>query len=250
VLASHGDTGRQFALASVTKLLVARAVQIAIEEGAVELDTAAGPPGSTVRHLLAHASGLAMLNGQTLARPGTRRIYSNYGFAVLADTVQQATEIEFGRYLTEAVLEPLGMSATRLDGGAPAAGYGATSTVADLAAFAGDLLSPATVSAQMHADAITVQFPGLDGVLPGYGVQRPNDWGLGFEIRDSKSPHWTGAGNSPASYGHFGQSGTLTWADPHAELALVVLTDRDFGDWALPVWPALADAVLAAHNSH
>jgi CubicO group peptidase (beta-lactamase class C family) len=250
VLASHGDTERQFVLASVTKPLVARAVQIAIEEGAVELDTAAGPPGSTVRHLLAHTSGLAMLNGQTLARPGTRRIYSNYGFAVLADTVQQATEIEFGRYLAEAVFEPLGMSATRLDGGAPAAGYGATSTVADLAAFAGDLLSPATVSAQMHADAITVQFPGLDGVLPGYGVQRPNDWGLGFEIRDSKSPHWTGAGNSPASYGHFGQSGTLIWADPHAELALVVLTDRDFGDWALPAWPALADAVLAAHNSH
>jgi CubicO group peptidase (beta-lactamase class C family) len=250
VLATHGDTERQFVLASVTKPLVARAVQIAIEEGAVELDTAAGPPGSTVRHLLAHASGLAMLNGQTLTRPGTRRIYSNYGFAVLADTVQQATEIEFGRYLAEAVFEPLGMSATRLDGGAPAAGYGATSTVADLAAFAGDLLSPATVSAQMHADAITVQFPGLDGVLPGYGVQRPNDWGLGFEIRDSKSPHWTGAGNSPASYGHFGQSGTLIWADPHAELALVVLTDRDFGDWALPVWPALADAVLAAHNSH
>jgi CubicO group peptidase (beta-lactamase class C family) len=250
VLASRGDTERQFALASVTKPLVARAVQIAIEEGAVELDTAAGPPGSTVRHLLAHASGLAMLNGQTLARPGTRRIYSNYGFAVLADTVQQATEIEFGRYLAEAIFEPLGMSATRLDGGAPAAGYGATSTVADLAAFAGDLLSPATVSAQMHVDAITVQFPGLDGVLPGYGVQRPNDWGLGFEIRDSKSPHWTGAGNSPASYGHFGQSGTLIWADPHAELALVVLTDRDFGDWALPVWPALADAVLAAHNSH
>jgi CubicO group peptidase (beta-lactamase class C family) len=250
VLASHGDIEREFVLASVTKPLVARAVQIAIEEGAVELDTAAGPPGSTVRHLLAHTSGLAMLNGQTLARPGTRRIYSNYGFAVLADTVQQATEIEFGRYLAEAVFEPLGMSATRLDGGAPAAGYGATSTVADLAAFAGDLLSPATVSAQMHADAITVQFPGLDGVLPGYGVQRPNDWGLGFEIRDSKSPHWTGAGNSPASYGHFGQSGTLIWADPHAELALVVLTDRDFGDWALPVWPALADAVLAAHNSH
>ncbi len=250
VLASHGDTDRQFALASVTKLLVARAAQIAIEEGAVELDAAAGPPGSTVRHLLAHASGLAMLNGQTLAKPGARRIYSNYGFAVLAETVQQATEIEFGRYLFEAVFEPLGMSATRLDGGAQAAGYGATSTVVDLAGFAGDLLTPATVSAEMHADAITVQFPGLDGVLPGYGVQRPNDWGLGFEIRDSKSPHWTGASNSPNSYGHFGQSGTLIWVDPSAQLSLVVLTDRDFGEWALPVWPALADAVLAAYNSH
>jgi CubicO group peptidase (beta-lactamase class C family) len=249
VLASHGDTERQFALASVTKLLVARAAQVAIEEGAVDLETAAGPPGSTVRHLLAHASGLAMHSDETLAKPGTRRIYSNYGFGVLAETVQRAAGIEFGRYLAEAVFEPLNMTATRLDGGAQAAGFGATSTVADLAAFAGDLLTPTTVSAQMHADAITVQFPGLNGVLPGYGQQRPNDWGLGFEIKDAKSPHWTGAKNSAASYGHFGQSGTLTWADPRAKLALVVLTDRDFGEWALPLWPALSDRVLAAYNS-
>lgn len=249
VLASHGDTERQFALASVTKLLVARAAQIAIEEGAVDLDTAAGPPGSTVRHLLAHASGLAMDSDETLAKPGARRIYSNYGFGILAETVQRAAGIEFGRYLAEAVFEPLDMTATRLDGGAQAAGFGATSTVADLAAFAGDLLTPTTVSAQMHADATTVQFPGLNGVLPGYGQQRPNDWGLGFEIKDAKSPHWTGAKNSAASYGHFGQSGTLIWADPQVKLALVVLTDRDFGDWALPLWPALSDRVLAAYNS-
>jgi CubicO group peptidase (beta-lactamase class C family) len=249
VLASHGDTERQFALASVTKLLVARAAQIAIEEGAVDLDSAAGPPGSTVRHLLAHASGLAMHSDETLAKPGARRIYSNYGFGVLAETVQRAAGIEFGRYLAEAVFEPLGMTATRLDAGAQAAGFGATSTVADLAAFAGDLLTPTTVSAQMHAAATTVQFPGLNGVLPGYGQQRPNDWGLGFEIKDAKSPHWTGAKNSAASYGHFGQSGTLIWADPQVKLALVVLTDRDFGDWALPLWPVLSDRVLAAYNS-
>ncbi len=244
VLARHGDTARQFALASVTKLLVARAAQIAIEEGAVDLDTAAGPPGSTVRHLLAHASGLAMQSGQTLARPGARRIYSNYGFVVLAETVQQAAGIEFSRYLAEAVFEPLGMTASRLDGGAQGAGFGATSTVADLAAFAGDLLSPTTVSAQMHAEATTVQFPGLNGVLPGYGHQRPNDWGLGFEIKDAKTPHWTGAKNSARSYGHFGQSGTFIWADPSAKLALVVLTDRVFDEWALPLWPAVADAVI------
>jgi CubicO group peptidase (beta-lactamase class C family) len=249
VVATHGDTERQFALASVTKPLVARAAHVAIEEGAVELAAAAGPPGSTVRHLLAHASGLAMLDGQILARPGTRRMYSNYGFAVLAETVQEASGIEFGRYLTEAVLEPLGMTATRLDGGAQTAGYGATSTVADLAAFAVDLLSPATVSPEMHAEATSVQFPGLDGVLPGYGVQRPNDWGLGFEIRDSKTPHWTGGHNSPGSYGHFGQSGTLIWVDPVAKLALVVLTDRDFGDWAVPLWPAISDNVLSTYNS-
>ncbi|OBA57740.1 serine hydrolase [Mycobacterium sp. 1100029.7] len=244
VLATHGDTEQEFVLASVTKLLVARAAQVALEEGVVELDTPAGPPGATIRHLLAHTSGLAMLENKVLAQPGTRRIYSNYGFRVLAETIERESGIEFARYLAEAVYEPLQMAATRLDGGAAEAGYGATSTVADLAAFAGDLLRPSTVSSEMHAEATTVQFPGLDGVLPGYGVQRPNDWGLGFEIRDSKTPHWTGARNSARTYGHFGQAGGFIWADPDAELALVVLTDRNFGDWATGVWPTLADAVL------
>lgn len=115
VLATHGDTARVFALASVTKPLVARAAQVAVEEGVVNLDTPAGPPGSTVRHLLAHTSGLAMHSDQALARPGTRRMYSNYGFTVLAESVQRESGIEFGRYLTEAVCEHLGMVTTRLD---------------------------------------------------------------------------------------------------------------------------------------
>ena len=247
VLASHGDTERVFELASVTKPLVARAAQVAVEEGVVDLDTPAGTPGSTVRHLLAHASGLAMHSDRILAKPGARRVYSNYGFGVLAETLQRESGIEFGRYLAEAVCEPLAMATTRLDGGAEAAGFGATSTVADLAAFAGELLRPSTVSAQLHAEATSVQFPGLDGVLPGYGVQRPNDWGLGFEIRDAKSPHWTGARNSARTFGHFGQSGGFIWADPAIDLALVVLTDRDFGDWALDLWPAISDAVTSDH---
>ena len=250
VLATYGDTSRTFALASVTKPLVARAVQVAVEEGVVDLDTPAGPPGSTVRHLLAHASGLAMHSADLQARPGTRRVYSNYGFAVLAETVQQQSGIEFGRYLAEAVFEPLGMAASRLDGGAAAAGFGGVSSVADLAAFAGDLLRPRTVSAQLHAEAISVQFPGLTGVLPGFGVQRPNDWGLGFEIRDAKSPHWTGAANSPATFGHFGQTGTFIWVDPVADLGLVVLTDRDFDEWAKPLWPALSDEVVKQFTQH
>jgi CubicO group peptidase (beta-lactamase class C family) len=245
VRATHGDTSHVFVLASVTKLLVARAAQIAVEEGVVELDTEAGPPGSTIRHLLAHTSGLAMHSEKSLAKPGTRRMYSNYGFAVLAESVQRESEIEFGTYLTEAVCEPLGMTTTRLDGGAAEAGYGATSTVNELALFAGELLRPVLVSAQMHADASAVQFPGLDGVLPGYGTQRPNDWGLGFEIRDSKSPHWTGARNSARTYGHFGQAGGFIWVDPEADLALVVLTDRDFGEWALDRWPKISDRVLS-----
>jgi len=249
VLATHGDTAREFRLASVTKPLVARAVQVAVEEGVVDLDTPAGPPGSTVRHLLAHASGLAMQSAEVLARPGSRRVYSNYGFQVLAELVQAESGIEFGRYLHEAVFQPLEMTSSRLDGGAQTAGYGAVSTVTDLAAFAADLLVPRIVSAQLHADATSVQFPGLAGVLPGFGAQRPNDWGLGFEIRDHKSPHWTGSANSPDTYGHFGQSGTFLWVDPARRLALVVLTDRDFDDWAKSLWPALSDQVLSEYNS-
>ena len=243
VVVEYGDTRQRFALASVTKPLVARAAQIAIEEGVVGLDTEAGPPGSTVRHLLAHAAGYAMHSPELMAKPGQRRVYSNYGFQVLAETIEQASGIEFARYLAEAVFEPLGMADSALQRGAEAAGFGAASTVADLVAFAGDLLRPRTVSAQMHAEATDVQFPGLTGVLPGFGVQRPNDWGLGFEIRDAKSPHWTGSSNSGRTYGHFGQSGTFLWVDPDADLALVVLTDRNFGEWAYPLWPALSDEV-------
>jgi CubicO group peptidase (beta-lactamase class C family) len=245
VLAEFGDQRHRFALASVTKPLAARAALVAVEEGVVDLDSAAGPPGSTVRHLLAHASGLAMHSAELMAEPGKRRVYSNYGFRVLAETVQDESGIEFGRYVHDAVFEPLSMTDTRLDGGARAAGYGATSTVADLVGFTGDLLRPVTVAAETHTEATTVQFPGLDGVLPGFGVQRPNDWGLGFELRDGKSPHWTGSTNSPATYGHFGQSGTFFWVDPAPGLALVVLTDRDFGEWARSFWPALSDTVLA-----
>lgn len=36
--------------------------------------------------------------------------------------------------------------------------------------------------------------------------------------------------------------------DPKADLALVVLTARDFGDWALDLWPAISDAVLAEYT--
>jgi CubicO group peptidase (beta-lactamase class C family) len=249
VIAAHGDQSRVFRLASVTKPLVARAAQVAVEEGVVELDTPAGPPGSTVRHLLAHASGLAMGSADVQAAPGTRRIYSNYGFAVLAEVIEAQSGIEFGRYLAEAVFEPLGMTTAALDGGAAAAGYGGLASVDDLARFAGDLLRPTVVSPQMHAEAYGVQFPGLDGVVPGFGMQRPNDWGLGFEIRDGKSPHWTGSANSPATFGHFGVSGTFIWVDPVRDLALMALTDRDFGEWAKSVWPALSDRVLAEYNS-
>lgn len=241
VLGAHGPTGHRFPLASVSKLLTAYAALIAVEEGAVELDEPAGPRGSTVRHLLAHTSGLAFNEHRTMAEPGTRRLYSNAGFEVLADTVAKAAEMPFEEYLRQAVFEPLAMSSSALPG-SPAAG--AVSTVDDLARFAAEVQAPRLLDPSTLAEATSVAFPGLTGVLPGYGHQRPNDWGLGFEIRDGKSPHWTGSQSSPRTFGHFGQSGTFLWVDPAAGAACVCLTDRDFGPWAVEVWPALTDAVL------
>lgn len=202
-----GDQAHVFPLASVTKLLCAYAILVAVEEGAVELDGPAGPEGSTVRHLLAHASGLAFAERVVQAPVASKRIYSSAGFEVLAELVSRETEIEFAK-------------------------------------FAAELLSPTLVSAQTFAEATTVQFPGLNGILPGYGSQRPNDWGLGFEIRGDKRPHWTGLENSAATFGHFGQSGTFLWVDPTIDTACVVLTDRDFGDWAKPLWTELSDGVV------
>jgi CubicO group peptidase (beta-lactamase class C family) len=241
VSASHGPGGRPFPWASVTKLLTASAVLVAAEEGILELDEPAGPEGATVRHLLAHASGLPLDGDAPISPPGERRIYSNSGYEVLGRLVEERSEMAFGDYLAAAVLEPAGMSATRLEG-SPA--WGAAGPLDDLLAFARELLEPRFLAAETLAEATRPAFPGLVGVLPGFGRQEPNDWGLGFELRDGKSPHWTGTRNSPRTFGHFGRAGTFVWVDPDAEVACACLTDREFGDWAVAAWPRLSDAVL------
>lgn len=242
VRGTRGPTDRRFPLASVTKPLVAVGALVAVEEEAITLDQPAGPEGSTVRHLLAHTSGLAFGEHRAVAEPGTRRLYSSAGFEVLATTIEETTGIGFADYLHEAVLAPLGMASTTLDG---SPGHGATSTVDDLLRLAAELQAPALLHRSTLDEATSVQFPGLNGTIPGFGHQKPNDWGLGFELRDDKSPHWTGATNSARTFGHFGQSGTFLWVDPDAGLACVALADRDFGDWAKAAWPPLSDAVLA-----
>jgi CubicO group peptidase (beta-lactamase class C family) len=239
-LGRHGADGHVFRWASVTKLVTALAVLVAAEEGTVDLDEPAGPQGSTVRHLLAHASGLPFTGDKPIARPGERRIYSNTGFEVLAEHVAGRGEMPFAAYLSAAVLEPLAMAAELR--GSPAADL--WGTLDDLIRLAGELLEPALIAPETLAEATTVAFPGLPGVLPDYGRFDPNDWGLGFELRNAKEPHWTASRNSPRTFGHFGGSGTFLWVDPERQLALGCLTDREFGPWAKEAWPRLSDAVL------
>lgn len=245
-LETYGDVGEVFAWSSVTKPLVALAVLIEIEQGTVDLDEPAGPEGSTIRHLLAHASGLPLHDRDPVAEPGKRRVYSSAGFEVLAECLEERTGSSFEKILAERVLDPLGMGDTRLAG---SPGHGAEGSLEDLLTLGRELLDPTLIGRDLYEEATSVVFPGLDGVLPGFGRQEPNDWGLGFEIRDGKSPHWTGGRNSQGTFGHFGQSGSFLWIDPEVGLACGFLGNRDFGDWAKEAWPELSDAVLDEYAS-
>jgi CubicO group peptidase (beta-lactamase class C family) len=243
LVASRGPLDVALPWASVTKLVTACCVLVAVSRGVLGMHDAAGPPGATVRHLLAHAGGLPFDGPGTLAPPGRTRIYSNSGFDVLGDVLEAAAGRPFAQVLADWVLGPISMETTRLVG-RPSEGL--VGPAADLAALAWELLTPRILPPRVVAQASSVAFPGLRGVLPGFGLQDPCDWGLGFEVRGGKAPHWTGSRNSPATFGHFGRSGTFLWVDPAAGLALACLTDRPFGAWAGEAWPALADAVLAA----
>lgn len=244
---SVGPVDRAFPWASVTKPATALGVLVAVEEGSLALDEPAGPEGSTVRHLLAHASGLGPDPGPPLAPPGTTRIYSNAGYLVLARLLAERAGMPFARYLQDGVLDPLGMTATVLDvdGSSGGAAAGLSGPLDDLLALARELAEPTLISAETHSQAVSVQFPGLGGVLPGFQRFDPCDWGLGVEIRGRKQPHWTGAANSPSTFGHFGRSGSFVWVDPDAGVLCAGLSDRPFGLWAVRSWPVLADAVLA-----
>src|SRR5262249_7852719 len=148
------------------------------------------------------------------------------GFEMLAAHVADRAEIPFAEYLAAGVLRPLGMRAVLR--GSPAADL--HGTLGDLMLLARELQRPTLIADETLAEATTVQFSGLAGVLPDFGRMDPNDWGLGFELRDDKSPHWTGLRNSGRTFGHFGGSGTFLWVDPDRDLALGVLTDLEFGE--------------------
>jgi CubicO group peptidase (beta-lactamase class C family) len=245
VLDTIGDHDRRFRLASLAKPMTAWATLVAVEEGIVSLDDPVGQPDCTLRHLLAHAGGYPFTGTQPIARPARMRIYSNTGVEMAAAHVAQAAAMPFADYLGDAVLAPLGMTGAALEG-SPA--HGIWATLDDVVRFLAEVQRPALVHETTADDALSAQWPELAGIVPDVGRFDPCPWGLGFEIKGAKAPHWMGAANSAPTVGHFGGAGTMMWADPVAGCALVALTDRSFDEWsteALQRWPELSDAALA-----
>ncbi|MFK8023877.1 MAG: serine hydrolase domain-containing protein [Ilumatobacter sp.] len=242
-----GSTSTPFRLASIGKPIVAWACLVGVEEGIVSLDDVVGPDDGhrrTLRHLLSHAGGYGFNAGDSITAPERRRMYGNHGIEVAATHLARAAAMPFDEYLDLGVLQPLGMRPTHVRG-SPA--YELWSTVDDMVAFLAETQDPQLITADTAASAVRPHFPTLGGIVPGVGRFETCPWGLGFEVRGDKSPHWTGDRNSAATYGHFGGAGTMMWSDPVPSLSLVALTDRAFDEWsteALRLWPAMSNAVL------
>lgn len=245
ILGLGGAQNRVQRIASITKLFTSYAALIAIEEGTIALEDTAGPQGSTVRHLLAHASGLPFEGPNPVAGVGERRIYSNTGIEALADHISARAGMAFGEYLGLGVLEPLGLG--HVDANVSPA-HGLYMSVPDLILFGRELLSPTLIHENTLAMATTPVFPALRGVLPGFGAVGVNPWGLGFEIRGAKDPHWTAPEHSPRTFGHFGGAGSFLWIDPTRQLIGATIGTVEFGDWAVTAWPVANSALLAKYS--
>lgn len=239
VVGRHGPCAERFAWASVTKLAASLAVLTDVAAGRCDLADAAGPEGATLAHLLAHASGLPLDGNRPIAPPGTRRIYSNTGMEL---AVAHAADVEGcspGELVRRRVFEPLGMS-TSIEGSVASGGVG---SLEDLCRLCAELLCPTLLPAALFARATSVAFEGLDGVLPGFGPQRPCDFGLGPEVKGTKDPHWSGRTWPGHSFGHFGQRGGFLLVDGIAGIGVVTLGDEPFGPWSIAQWPPFTDLV-------
>lgn len=145
------DSGTVFRIASMTKSFTALAILQLRDAGRLSLDDPAeryvpelvalrlpstDSPRITIRHLLSHSAGFPEDNpwgDQQLAAtddematmmrsgipfstaPGTAYEYSNYGFAILGRIVANVSGMPYSRYVSEHILQPLGMNATTLE---------------------------------------------------------------------------------------------------------------------------------------
>ncbi|NBQ04790.1 MAG: cupin domain-containing protein [Actinobacteria bacterium] len=160
---------------------------------------------------------------------------------LIADHVEQVSEILFADFLREAIFEPLGMTKSFLNG---SASRDVVSCVDELAEFALELRNPQLISTGTASLATTTQFAELEGVVPGVGRFDPCNWGLGPELHGTKHPHWMGSRNSASTFGHFGGTGSFMWHDPTVNISCIGLCEVEFDAWAMHHWPIFFDAVV------
>jgi CubicO group peptidase (beta-lactamase class C family) len=218
----------------------------------------------TVQHLLTHTSGLPDMLPENielrqrhapledfvagtcktplLFRPGTKVSYQSMGILLVAEIAQRITKMPFHEFLRRQVFLPLGMRETSLGLGgrrieatakcqveskddwnwnspywrALGAPWGGVhSTAADISKFLNSFLRPngLVLKRDTAAAMITNQTQGLS-----------ETWGLGWKLE----PGAFGRACSPRTFGHYGATGTVAWADAETGTRCVLLT----------TWPA------------
>jgi len=226
-LASYGPRDEVLPWASVSKMAVAALVGFAVQQGEHDFNEPLGPEGSTLAHLLAHSSGLGPSREALGARVGTKRIYSTFGYELIVERLGGTSVV------VNHCRSRLGLLSVVSDG-SPAGGLAGTAE--DLETLAWLWLGRGPVAEDIVGEMTAVFLPELGGVVPGFGSWQPCPWGLGPQVKGENS-HWMGSGWPATSFGHFGQSGSMILIDRLRECAVVALSAREFGPWAMTAWP-------------
>lgn len=221
-----------------------------------------------------------------VAAPGTELLYSNPNYGILSRIAAHAAGKEFHRLLRSSVLQSFGLAGDVViqpgeewdlriahvddpaSAGTPAEAYNSPwwrqlgIPWGGLYGTPGGVLSFITAFLPEHRrifgeETVTLMTTDQTGGAPGgvasAGVRWPvGRWALGWEVKGEKRRHWTGDLTSPATFCHWGQAGTLAWADPERDLALAVFGNRTvrYG-WPLrpPRWAELSDTIVRAADS-
>ena len=252
----------------------------------------------TVRNLLLHNSGLppfrvyidslktedeiikAIKNEPLINKPGEKYVYSDLGFILLGEIIEQVTGTSLDKYVRKTFYYPMGMGSTffnpkkvgnwisekippteidtvyrnkeiqaeahderawYLNGTAGHAGL--FSSAHDLAAYAQMLMSGGTYGGKQFISTETINT---------FTRRQSTESGRGFGF-DHKSEGFSSAGSlsSAATYGHTGFTGTSMWIDPEKDVAIIILTNRtypyrSYGKEISKIRAKVADAVISS----
>lgn len=218
-----------------------------------------------------------------IASPGSKVEYSNVGYGLLGLIIEEVSQKPFATFVREHVFAPAGLRDTwlappddlfphivhvhgTLDPGSPTERFNSTyarrqthpagsvlATAQDVARFFQMMLDDgASDGRQVIAPAaarlmITNQTAGLHGGIEGFMTWNDCAWGLGFDLRGNKRPHFSGEFTTPGAFGHTGVSGVFAWADPALDLVCVMLANRTLFDlWNVSRWSRFSTAVVAS----
>ena len=305
------QTNGIYDMASITKIMATTTSMMKlVDEGKVSLDDPISKyipefneglkKEITIRHFLLHTSGLpafriyvdelrtrnelieAVRNEPLINDPGEEYVYSDLGFILLAEIIEEVTGKRIDQYVHDEFYEPMGMTSTTfnpevigsvltnrippteidtvynrglvhkkvhderayfMDGVSGHAGL--FSSVHDMAKYFFMLLNDGNYGGHQYLS------PEIIDLFTSH--QSPiNQRGLGFD-RKSEGFSTSGTLTSENSFGHTGFTGTSFWVDPDENIAIIVLTNRtypnrSYGSRISRIRAEIADAVMKSIN--